>query len=80
MFYQQWLTIALHIGEEERNRSMFNTTCFCSFVMHETLKWVKSIGGVKKCISRNKEKAALLYNEIDRNKMFVGTAAKKTAL
>jgi phosphoserine aminotransferase len=25
----------------------------------------------------NKDKAALLYNEIDRNKMFEGTAAKE---
>lgn len=67
-----------HIGDEERNRSMFNTPpVFAIFVMHETLKWVKSIGGVKEMYKRNKEKAELLYNEIDRNKMFVGTAAKE---
>ena len=67
-----------HIGEEEKNRSMFNTPPVLPiFVMHETLKWVKSLGGVTAMNKLNKEKAALLYNEIDRNKMFVGTAAKE---
>jgi len=67
-----------HIGEEEKNRSMFNTPPVLPiFVMHETLKWVKSLGGVAAMNKINKEKAALLYNEIDRNKMFVGTAVKE---
>ena len=67
-----------HIGEEEKNRSMFNTPPVLPiFVMHETLKWVKSLGGVTAMNKINKEKAALLYNEIDRNKMFVGTAVKE---
>jgi len=67
-----------HIGDEEKNRSMFNTPPVLPiFVMHETLKWVKSLGGVTAMNKINKEKAALLYNEIDRNKMFVGTAAKE---
>ena len=67
-----------HIGDEEKNRSMFNTPPVLPiFVMHETLKWVKSLGGVTAMNKINKEKAAMLYNEIDRNKMFVGTAAKE---
>jgi phosphoserine aminotransferase len=58
--------------------SMYNTPpVFPIFVMTETLKWVKSLGGVEAMYKRNKEKAALLYNEIDRNSMFVGTAAKE---
>ena len=60
------------------NGSMFNTPpVFSIFVMHETLKWVKSLGGVEAIYKINKEKAALLYDEIERNKMFVGTAAKE---
>ncbi len=67
-----------HIGEEKRNNSMFNTPpVFSIFVMHETLKWVKELGGVKAMYERNKKKAELLYNEIDRNSMFVGTAVKE---
>lgn len=67
-----------HYGEEVKNRSMFNTPpVFSIFVMHETLKWVKEMGGVEAMYKRNKEKAALLYGEIDRNSLFVGTAAKE---
>ena len=63
-----------HIKDE----SMFNTPpVFSIFVMTETLKWVKSLGGLKEMYKLNKEKAAILYNEIDRNKMFVGTAARE---
>ena len=43
--------------------------------MNETLKWLKSIGGVEAIYEINKKKAALLYAEIDRNPLFKGTAA-----
>lgn len=67
-----------HAAEEARNKSMFNTPpVFPIFVMHETLKWVKEMGGVEAMNKLNVAKAELLYNEIDRNKMFVGTAAKE---
>ena len=59
-------------------KSMFNTPpVFSIFVMNETLKWLKSIGGVEAIYEINKKKAALLYDEIDRNSLFVGTAAKE---
>lgn len=67
-----------HAADEERNISMFNTPpVFPIFVMHETLKWVKEMGGVEAMNKINTEKANLLYNEIDRNSMFVGTAEKE---
>ena len=43
----------------------------------ETLNWLKSIGGVPEIYRRNQEKAALLYDEIDRNPLFVGTATEE---
>ena len=58
--------------------SMFNTPpVFAIFVMKETLKWLKSIGGVEAMYEINKKKADLLYGEIDRNSLFVGTAEKE---
>lgn len=58
--------------------SMFNTPpVFSIFVMNETLKWLKSMGGVEAIHTINEEKAALLYSEIDRNPLFVGTAEKE---
>lgn len=40
-----------------------------------TLRRYKELGGVKEMEKIDLEKAALLYDEIDRNKLFVGTAA-----
>ncbi|MBO4417222.1 MAG: 3-phosphoserine/phosphohydroxythreonine transaminase [Bacteroidales bacterium] len=58
--------------------SMFNTPpVFSIFVMNETLKWLKNLGGVEAINKINVKKAGMLYDEIDRNSMFVGTAAKE---
>ena len=58
--------------------SMFNTPpVFNIFVMNETLKWIKSMGGVEAIQKINEKKAQLLYDEIDRNSLFTGTAAKE---
>lgn len=60
------------------NGSMFNTPpVFPIYVLCESLKWLKSIGGVPEIHRRNKEKAALLYAEIDRNPLFRGTAVEE---
>ena len=60
------------------NNSMFNTPpVFPIYVLAETLKWAKELGGVKELYRRNVEKAELLYNEIDRNPLFRGTTAKE---
>ena len=57
--------------------SMFNTPpVFPIFVMNETLKWLKSVGGIDAIHDINVAKAESLYAEIDRNSLFVGTAVK----
>jgi len=54
--------------------SMFNTPpVFTVFAAQQTLKWLKELGGVKVIQKKNIEKAQLLYDEIDRNKLFVPT-------
>ncbi len=59
-----------------KNGSMYNTPpVFAILVCLETLKWVKELGGVEGMETRNKEKASLLYAEIDRNPLFKGTCA-----
>lgn len=60
------------------NESMFNTPPVVPiFAALQTLKWLKANGGVPAMEKKNNEKAALLYAEIDRNPLFVGTAAKE---
>ncbi|MFA7089124.1 MAG: 3-phosphoserine/phosphohydroxythreonine transaminase [Bacteroidales bacterium] len=56
--------------------SMFNTPpVFPVYIMTQTLKWLKNLGGVEAINRINREKADLLYHEIDRNPLFRGTAA-----
>jgi phosphoserine aminotransferase len=54
--------------------SMYNTPpVFAVFVSMLTLQWLDSNGGVAWAESRNRSKAELFYNELDRNSQFVGT-------
>jgi phosphoserine aminotransferase len=63
-----------HISKD----SMFNTPPVINiFSALQTLKWFKSLGGVPELEKRNIAKAELLYNEVDRNKLFIGTAVKE---
>lgn len=56
--------------------SMFNTPPVTPiYTAMQTLRWLKKNGGLTAMYKRNKEKAELLYSEIDRNPVFVGTAA-----
>ncbi|HPL76154.1 MAG TPA: 3-phosphoserine/phosphohydroxythreonine transaminase [Paludibacteraceae bacterium] len=60
------------------NGSMFNTPPVLPiYSALETLRWLKANGGLAAMEKKNIAKAELLYNEIDRNKLFVGTAAKE---
>jgi phosphoserine aminotransferase len=59
------------------NGSMYNTpSVFAIFVCMHTLRWIKGMG-LEAMEARNKEKADLLYAEIDRNSLFVGTVAQE---
>jgi len=59
-----------------KENSLFNTPPVVSiFAVLQTLKWLKALGGVEEMYKINKEKAGMLYAEIDRNKLFKGTTA-----
>lgn len=68
------LNYQTHIDKE----SMFNTPpCLPIFSALQTLTWLKNNGGIEAMEKKNISKAQLLYDEIDRNKLFVGTVAKE---
>jgi phosphoserine aminotransferase len=61
-----------------KKESMFNTPpVFSVYVSMLTLEWLKRIGGLSAIEKKNKEKADLIYAEIDRNSLFEGFTAKK---
>ncbi|WP_314381015.1 3-phosphoserine/phosphohydroxythreonine transaminase [Segatella buccae] len=56
--------------------SMFNTPPVVPiYSLLETMRWVKAQGGVAEMDRRARERAEIVYGEIDRNKLFKGTAA-----
>lgn len=58
--------------------SMFNTPpVFAIYVSMLTLRWLKELGGIDVIEKRNNEKAEILYQEIDNNSLFQGTAKKE---
>jgi len=57
-----------------KGETMYNTPpVFAIFAAQQTLTWLKNRGGVKAIQKKNIEKAQILYDEIDRNKLFKGT-------
>jgi phosphoserine aminotransferase len=65
------LNLQQHIAKE----SMYNTPAvfaiYCSLL---SLRHLKKLGGIEAMEKINEEKARVLYNEIDRNPLFVATA------
>ena len=61
----------------EKN-SMFNTPpVMAIYAVNRSLVWLKNIGGVDSIETKNKLKAEKLYNEIERNPLFVSPIAKE---
>lgn len=58
--------------------SMFNTpSVFAVYTSLLNLQWLKKLGGIAGIEDKNTKKAALLYDEIDRNPLFKGFAEKE---
>ncbi len=57
--------------------SLYNTPPVAAiYTVREVLRWIKKQGGVTGLQKRNEVKAGLLYEEIDRNPLFAGTAER----
>ncbi|HAF28825.1 MAG TPA: 3-phosphoserine/phosphohydroxythreonine transaminase [Bacteroidales bacterium] len=68
----------LQYGIHIKEGSMYNTPPVVNvFAVRETLKWVKSVGGVKAMEKLAKERADLLYSAIDNSKMFICPVVKE---
>ena len=62
------LNYEIHVKQD----SMFNTPpVFSVFVVNETLKWLKDLGGLEGMAVINECKAGKLYTEIDMNPLFM---------
>ena len=69
-----YLDYEVHIAKE----SMANTPpVFAVYTTLLNLRWLEKQGGTEGIEKKNKEKAELLYNEIDRNPLFRGVCVKE---
>ena len=58
-----------------KNESMYNTPAvYAVYISLLTMQWIDEQGGLAAVETKNIEKAKLLYDEIDRNPLFFGTA------
>lgn len=65
------LSYPTHVG------TMFNTPpVFGVYFLNLVLEWIENQGGLKAVQAANEAKAALLYNEIDKDDFYRGTAEK----
>ena len=62
-----------HVG------TLFNTPpSFAVYFFNEVLAWVEKMGGLEGMAKLNQEKASLLYDEIDKDDFYTGTAETKS--
>ena len=53
------------------NDSMYNTPpCYSIYICKLVLEWIKKLGGVEAMGERNRKKCAILYDYLDKSKMF----------
>jgi phosphoserine aminotransferase len=74
------LPAMLNYSTFSAKNSMFNTPpCLAIYACRLVLKWLEeTIGGLDKMESINHKKAAILYDAIDENQFYRGTAEKES--
>ena len=60
------------------NGSLYNTPpAYGIYICGKVFKWLKKMGGLEAMKAHNEKKAAILYDYLDRSKMFKGTVRKE---
>ena len=60
------------------NGSLYNTPpAYGIYICGKVFKWIKKLGGLEAMKAHNEKKAAILYDYLDRSKMFKGTVRKE---
>lgn len=61
-----------------QNGSMYNTPpAYGIYICGKVFKWLKKMGGLEAMQAHNEKKAAILYDFLDRSKLFRGTVVKE---
>ncbi len=72
------LSTMLSYKTHAKEKSLYNTPpCFAIYIVKLVLEWIEKAGGLAAIEARNNEKAKLLYEAIDGQPFYRGTAAVK---
>jgi phosphoserine aminotransferase len=70
------LTSMLSYKTYAEKESLYNTPpCFAIYIVKLVMEWIEARGGIAAVEKMNEEKANILYDMIDNNDMYHGTAA-----
>ncbi len=69
----------LRFDTHAKEGSMYNTPpCYTIYVMGLVLQWIKDLGGAAAMGKINRDKAAILYDFLDKSAFYKGTAEKNS--
>ena len=72
-----WTPTMLRYKTHADKKSLYNTTpAYNIYIVGKVIKWIQALGGLEKMKEINEKKAAVLYDFLDRSKLFYGTVRK----
>ena len=74
----EYVPTMLQFKTHADNGSMYNTPpAYGIYICGKVFKWLKKMGGLEVMKERNEKKAKVLYDFLDRSKLFKGTVVKE---
>ena len=75
---EDYVPTMLRYSIHAENGSMYNTPpAYGIYICGKVFKWLKKMGGLEAMKAHNEKKAKILYDFLDRSKMFKGTVVKE---
>ena len=75
----KWCPTMLNYKIHADNNSLYNTPpAYGIYVCGLVFKWLKKLGGLEKMKEMNEKKAKILYDFLDKSKLFKGTVEKNS--
>ena len=75
---EDYVPTMLRYSTHSENGSMYNTPpAYGIYICGKVFKWLKNMGGLEAMKAHNEKKAKILYDFLDRSKLFKGTVVKE---
>lgn len=72
-----WTPTMLRYKTHADKKSLYNTTpAYNIYIVGKVIKWIQALGGLEKMKEINEKKAYILYDYLDKSKLFEGLARR----